>query len=368
MMVVREMIRRPLRAALSCVSIAFGISIIVVGAYTRDALDVIIDIQFELAQREDVSVAFTRPVDGSVTTELAHLPGVLQSEGVHAVPVRLRHGPRFRDAVLIGLPPDGRLRRVIEWPLRAVEVPPEGVLLGDAFARLLGVEVGDSITVEVLEGDRRTREVRVSALAHEMFGLTAYMSLPAMHATLDSQDAVSTVLLSVDPQFDEVLDARLKRMPRVAAVSRRRDIIDRFRRQSAESMTSTSIVLTLFGCAIAAAVVYNTARIALSVRGRDFASLRVLGFTRREISRMLLGELAAYVLLAILPGLLLGKGLAAVMISTVNQEFYRLPAVVTGRTYAFATAVTLCAAVLSALVVRRQLDRLDLVAALKARE
>jgi putative ABC transport system permease protein len=257
---------------------------------------------------------------------------------------------------------------VIEWPRHIVEVPAEGLLLGDALAKVLDVRVGDVVTVEVLEGDRRTRDVPVTALAHEMFGLTAYMATPALHAMLGSEEVVSGVILTADPRFGEDIDARLKRMPRVAAVGRRRAVITRFREQSAESMTTTSLVLTLFGSAIAAAVVYNNARIALSMRSRDLASLRVLGFTRREISAVLLGELAAHVVLAIVPGLLLGKGLAIVMMSNVSQELYRMPTIVTGRTYVFAVAVTLVAALLSAVVVRRQLDRLDLVAVLKARE
>ncbi len=367
-MVLREMTRRPLRTLLSCTGIACGVAVVVVGGYARGALEIIIDLQFEQAQREDVSVAFTEPVDASAEGELAHLPGVVGTEPLHIVPVRMRHGHRFRETAVSGLAPRGDLRRVVEWPHRFVEVPEEGLLLGDSLARALGVGVGDFVTVEVLEGDRRVREVRVAALAHEMFGLSAYMSLPALHAVLGSAPVVSTVLLSVDPTFSEEIDRRLKRMPRVAAVSRRREIIAQFRKQSAETMTTTSFVLTLFGCAIAVAVVYNNARIALSMRSRDLASLRVLGFTRREISSVLLGELGAYVALAIFPGLLLGKGLAIVMISTVDQELYRLPAVVTGETYALAVVVTIAAALLSAVVVRRQLDRLDLVAVLKARE
>jgi putative ABC transport system permease protein len=367
-MVVREMTRRPLRTLLSCTAIAFGVAVVVVGGYSRDALDVIIDLQFEQAQSEDMSVAFTEPLDQSAQSELAHLPGVLRAEPLHAVPVRLRSGHRFRDTALTGLPRDGRLRRVVEWPRRIVDVPDDGLLLGDALARVLGVRVGDAVTVEVLEGDRRVRDVRVAALANEMFGLTAYMSLPALHAVLGEEPVGSSVVMSVDPAFEDDLAARLKRMPRVAAVTRRKDIIALFRKQTAETMNVTSMVLTLFGCAIAVAVVYNTARIALSIRSRDLASLRVLGFTRREIAAVLLGELASYVVLALVPGLLLGKGLAAVMISTVNQELYRMPAIVTGPTYAFAAAVTLGAALASALVVKRQLDRLDLVAVLKARE
>lgn len=367
-MVLREMTRRPVRTLLSVTGIAFGIAVVVIGGYSRGALEIIIELQFEQAQREDVSVAFTQPLDVSAATELAHLPGVLRAEPMHVVPVRLRSGHRFRETALVGLPPGGDLRRVVEWPPRIVDVPAEGLLISNALAGVLGVRVGDLVTVDVLEGDRRVRDVRVTALSNEMFGLLAYMSLPALDAVLGSEPVASAVLLSVDPRFDDDIDARLKRMPRVAAVSRRREVIEHFRKQSAETMNTTSIVLTLFGCAIAIAVVYNNARIALSIRSRDLASLRVLGFTRREISSVLLGELAAYVTLAIVPGLLLGKGLAVIMMSTVSQEMYRMPAVVTGATYAFAAAVTIAGAVLSAVIVRRQLDRLDLVAVLKARE
>jgi putative ABC transport system permease protein len=367
-MVVREMTRRPVRTLLSCIGIAFGVAVIVVGGFSRGALDVIIYLQFQQAQREDMNVGFTRPLDERAANELAHLPGVLRVEPMHAVPVRLRSGHHFRETALLGLPRDGELRRVVEWPRRIVDVPEEGILLGDSLARVLGIQLGDMVTVEVLEGDRRIRDVRVAALAHEMFGLTAYMSLPALAAMLGSEQVVSAVLMSVDRAFEDDVDARLKRMPRVAGVSRRREVIKQFWEQSAESMTTTSLVLTLFGCAIAIAVVYNNARIALSMRSRDLASLRVLGFTRSEISAVLLGELGAYVALALVPGLLLGKGLAALTISTVDQELYRIPAIVTAEANAFAVAVTLGAAFVSAAVVKRQLDRLDLVAVLKARE
>jgi putative ABC transport system permease protein len=367
-MVLREMARRPVRTLLSCTGIAFGVAIVVVGSYSRGALDLIIDLQFEQAQRDDASVAFSSALDETAQSTLAHLPGVLRTEPLRVVPVRLRSGHHFRETALTGLSPDGELRRVVEWPRRVVQVHREGLLLGDALARVLDVRVGDAVTVEVLDGDRRTRIVPVVALAHEMFGLTAYMSLPALEAMLGAEQTLSAVLMAVDPRFQDAVDAELKRMPQVAAVVRRRDVIDQFRRQSAQSMNTTSIILTLFGCAIAFAVVYNNARIALSMRSRDLASLRVLGFTRREISAVLLGELGAYVALAMVPGLLLGKGLAVVMISAVNQELYRLPAVVTPETYAFAAAMTLIAALLSALIVRRKLDRLDLVAVLKARE
>ncbi|NOU29012.1 MAG: ABC transporter permease [Polyangiaceae bacterium] len=368
LMVLREMTRRPLRTLLSCTGIAFGVAVVVVGFYTRGALDVIVDLQFEQAQREDLTVSFVRPVDGRVSRELAQLPGVLRVESERVVPVRVRKGPRFRETTITGLSRDADLRRIVEWPRRIVEVPEEGVLLSAALARVLDVGVGDSVVVEVLEGDRRSREVRVAALANEMFGLGVYMSLPSLQGLLGGAPAVSVALLTVDARSEPQLDARLKRLPVVAGVARRREIIAQFERQSAESMNVTSVILTIFGCVIAVAVVYNNARIALSMRGRDLASLRVLGFTRQEISSVLLGELGAHVALALVPGMYLGKLLASTMMSATDQETYRMPAVVTPDVYALAVGVTIAAAVASAFVVRRQLDHLDLVGVLKARE
>lgn len=205
------------------------------------------------------------------------------------MPVRLRVGHRFHETAVLGHPEGAELRRVVEWPWRVVPVADDGVVLADALARKLGVSVGDTVSVEVLEGDRRVRTALVTGIVGEVFGMMAHMQLPALHRMLGQEPAISTVLLRIDPAVEDVLDQRLKRFPKVASVGKRAQSLELFRRQSAENMRVTSVILTLFGCAIAVAIVYNNARIALSVRGRDLASLRVLGFTRREISGVLLG-------------------------------------------------------------------------------
>jgi putative ABC transport system permease protein len=194
------------------------------------------------------------------------------------------------------------------------------------------------------------------------------MSLPALHALLGEEPLDSAVFLRVDESTRADVTRRLKDMPLVASVTRRSAIIERFRKQTGESLNVTTLILVLFAGTIAFGVVYNNARIALSTRSRDLASLRVLGFTRREISAVLLGELATYVFLAIPPGLAAGYGLAHLVASMADPESFRFPVVVSAKTYAFAVAVTVGAALVSALLVRRQLDRLDLVAVLKTRE
>lgn len=367
-MVLRELVRRPVRLGLSVAGIAMGIGVIVSGAFISGAIGAIAGLEFEKAQREDLGVAFMQPVDDGALTELGHLPGVVGVEGLRSVPIRIRSGHRFREIVLTGHPDGAKLRRVFEWPTHLVPIPPEGVLLTDALADRLDVRVGDSVEIEVLEGDRITRNVRVVALAHEMFGLNAHMSKNALHALLGETAVSSTALLSIDPRLEPEIDASLKRMPRVVGVSRRRDVLAEFDKRSAESMRTTSLVLTIFGAMIAVGVVYNNARIALSMRARDLASLRVLGFTRREISSVLLGELATCVVLSIAPGLLFGKLLAMWIMGASDAEIFRMPAIVTPGTYVFSAAITALAALASALVVRRKLDTLDLVSVLKARE
>ena len=367
-MVLRELTRRPLRFFFSVAGIACGVGVVVVGGFTFDAFDVILDLEFESAERHDVAVSFTRPVPASSLRTLAAMPGVLAVEPLRVVPVRLRSGHRFHETALVGHPAGAELRRVVEWPWHVAPVPDDGLMLTDMLADKLGLTIGDSVTLEVLEGDRRTRTAQVTALSREVFGMMAHMELGALHRLVGEEPVVSTALLRTDPADEAGVDARLKRLPAVASVGKRRQVIAQFERQTAETMRITALVLTLFGCAIALAIVYNNARIALSVRGRDLATLRVLGFTRGEISAVLLGELATHVLVAVPPGLLVGRALSGFMMANVDAELYRMPVIISGATYAFGACVTLLAAMGSALLVRGKLGELDLVGALKARE
>jgi putative ABC transport system permease protein len=367
-MVLRELSRHPTRTILSAFGIALAIGIVITSRFQNDAFETIIDVEFERAARDDVSVSFLRPVPDDVRREIEQLPGVLASEPMRAVPVRLRAGHKWRELALVGQPADARLKRVIEFPVREVPMPERGVVLTDKLADVLSVRPGDHLQVEVLEGDRITRDVVVAGLAREMFGLQAHMALPALHDLLGEDDGISGVLLRVDPRSEAELERRLKDMPLVANVTRRRATIELFRKQSGESSSVTTLVLTIFAATIAIGVVYNDARIALSLRSRDLASLRVLGFTRAEISAVLLGELATYVVLAIPVGILVGRVLTRLIVSMADPETYRIPAVIGNASYAMGMTITVIAALFSALLVRRQLDRLDLIAVLKTRE
>jgi putative ABC transport system permease protein len=282
--------------------------------------------------------------------------------------VRLVRGHRQERTAILGLTKDAQLHRIIDRKLVEHRPPPQGLLLTATLGEMLAVEPGERITVEVLEGARPVRQVVVAGLVDEVVGIAAYMDLADLNRLMGEGGAVSGAYLEVDSKGAPELYRRLKRMPAVSAVSVREAVREGFRKTIAESFRISLVVLIAFGSVIAFGMVYNGARIALSERARELASLRILGFSRRDVAAMLLGEQAVLTALAIPLGFLVGWSLCALIVVRFESELFRIPLVVSRYTYAFAFVVVVTAAVLSALAVRRRLDRLDLVAVLKTRE
>ena len=368
-MVVRELERQPLRTLLSTLGIATALGTVVVGQFTGDAFRYLLDVQFSWVSREDLSVELRDPVAARGARELAHLPGVWRAEGVRAVPVRMEVGHRYREIPLVGYADGAELRRVISRTTeRPVPLPPRGVVVTRTLGEVLGIGLGDTVLVKVLQGERVVVPLAVSGMVDELVGLQGYMRLSALNALLGEPPTVSQVLLAVEKGRTDDVIRRLDRMPAVASITRRSAVVELLERQSGESMAVVTLVLTIFAATIAVGVVYNNARVALSMRSRDLASLRVLGFSRGEISRILLSELGLQVLLAIPLGMLIGTWLTELVVRSIHQERFRFPVVLSARTYAVAVLIVLAASAASALLVRRRLDRLDLIGVLKTRE
>jgi putative ABC transport system permease protein len=224
------------------------------------------------------------------------------------------------------------------------------------------------VLVEVLEGTRPRREVEVIRLVNDIFGLSAYMEVRALNRLMSEDEAISAVSVAFDPAHAEELYIRLKQLPKVATVSLKRRALESFRGTVATFVLVFTGILTVFAVAIAVGVVYNNARVALAERAWELASLRVLGFTRVEVSTMLLNELAIELLAAIPLGLWLGYWVVVAIGEHHQTEMFRIPTIIAPRTYALAAMVILLAGVGSALIVRHRLDHLDLVNVLKTRE
>lgn len=367
-LVLRNLERRPLRAGLSSLGIAFSVAILVVGMLMFDGVDRMMDLQFEQVQREDLGVAFNRDVAAGVRHDLAAIDGVLRVEPYVSVPARLRNGHRERELAVTGLEVDGRLRRILDASGREHALPARGLIVSRLLADRLGTGPGDTLIVEALTGRRHTVTMVVAATVDDLLGISAFTSLESLRPLTREGPRASGAYLLAESREIAGIAAELKDAPLVASVVSPDDMLESFQTQLDESFL-VAVSFTLgFAMVISVAVIYNGTRIALSERGRELASLRVLGLTRKEVSTLLFGEQAVITLLAIPLGWALGYALSFVVVTALASETYRVPLVVAGRTYAWTAAITLIAALASAALVRRRLNRMDLIAVLKTRE
>jgi putative ABC transport system permease protein len=284
------------------------------------------------------------------------------------IQVRVRAGHRERIVPLVARPERLSMRPLLDQAGNELPLDKGSVLFTDMLAKVLGVVPGDSVVIEPVQGERTPRMLTVTGTLPELLGLWIHMPAADFERWLGTAPMVTEAMLLADRADVEALQNELLDMPQVAAALRKELIIRDFRKQQGETMGTFAMVLTLFAVVIAVSVVYNNARVALSLRGRELASLRVLGFTRGEISSVLIGELGVQVLLGMPIGLLTGKWLSRAMLAANDPEAFRFPTEISNRAYAFAALVTVLAAVASALLVRRKLDKLDLIEVLKTRE
>jgi len=367
-MVIRNIARHPLRAAASVFGIGFAVAILMIGFVFNGAIDRLIVTQFWEAERQDVTISYVEPHSSTAQYALARLPGVMAVEPQRSVAARIRSGYHDRYLAISGVSPTQRFRRIVDREGRAIRMPPAGVVLSLTLANVLEIKPGDMVTLEVLEGHRPVRTLEVTGIVDDIMGLSAYMDISALHEMMHEGNVANGALLLIDSAHEAELASTLKATPAVAGAAFKRAVLQSFRDVMASNMSLSILINLIFAGIIAFGVVYNAARVSLSERSRELASLRVLGFTRAEISLILMGELALLTLVALPVGGVFGWGLAASMVHTIDSEVYRFPIFVTRQAVAMSFLGIIVAACVSGLIVRRKLDQLDLVAVLKIRE
>lgn len=367
-MIVRNLVRTPWKALLSVVGMAFAIGLMVLGRFSLDAANHMMSVQFNEVQRDDVTVLYNEPRGPDAQIAVAKMDGVVQAEPFRLLPVWLRNEHRSKRVAVTGLAPGHELRRLLDGNLRPVDLPPRGLVLSDKLARILGLSPGDVVTMEVLEGARPVLQVPVVGVVDEMLGLGAYMDARALSRLLGEDETSSGAYLRIQADKAPGFYERLKRIPAVAGVAVRGAVQQSLRETMDRSFLFFSAVLTVFSCVIIAGMVYNSARIALSERGNELASLSVLGFTQREVVHLLLGEQVLLMLTAIPAGLGLGYALCALLVPLFDRELFRLPLVVGKWSFVYPAIAALVASALSGLLVARRIGNLDLIAVLKTRE
>lgn len=367
-MSLRNIERKPVQAALTCIALALATGILVIPNSFRDGITQILDFQWDVSQRQTVTVSLVEPGPLRALADFRALPGVILAEPFRAVPIELRSGNRSRRLGLSGVPANSDLARVIDANNQRITLPQQGLVLSKALAEALELKTGDSVVVRVLQGKRPERTIPIAALAEDFAGVAAYMDMDALNRFLGEGDRINGARMTVAAgRWNDFLIA-VKNTPQSAGVIIKEAVRTSFRQTTAESIGLIQMIYLAFATAVAFGIVYNSARISLSERARELATLRVLGFTRGEVGAVLVGELVILALVALPAGLLCGSLMAKVILTSINTETVRLPLVLTTSNYAFAVLVVTTATAISAALACRKLNQLDLVGALKARD
>jgi putative ABC transport system permease protein len=367
-MVVRNATRRPLRTALSVLGMSMAVTVTMIGNAVGDSAERARDVRYQAQEREDMSVSLVHPRAIGTIKDFLALPGIRRAEPYRVTPARLLARGQLRDVLLFGLPEGGILRNVVDTNYRPIPIPRTGAVLTAAVAKQFGLRRDDLLALEIRENRRRVVTTRLVDVVDDPLGASVYMNLEAMGRLLGEPETYSGANLIVDPASRHELYTLLKRTPSAVAVDFRAGALLSFRAMSDTVMDFARTIDIVFAVIIAFGVVYNSAKIALAERAHELATLRVLGFTRGEVSRILLGEIAVLAAPAVPLGFATGHWLSGLVLAGASGDRMHLPHVMGFSTYGFAFGVFSIATFASALVVRRGLDHLDLIGALKARE
>ncbi|MGJ7456750.1 ABC transporter permease [Halomonas sp. RA08-2] len=366
--ILRHLARHPAKAGLSVAGIALSAGLLLMGAYQLDAVEAMIDQQYRQVLRMDMELTFVEATPARAAGELRHQPGVLAVETWRRVPVTLIHGHREERTSLLGMNPEPRLRQVLDGDGRPQRLPEAGLMLTRYLAESLEAQVGDELEVAIMEGQRRRLTLPLAALVDEPLGVGGYLTREGLNALMGEGPAISGAWLLVDADRREALNAALWEMPGVAAISR----LDQAERGIRDYLDETILLFAAIFVAIATSisfgVVYNNARITFSERARELATLQVLGYSRAEVSRILLGEIALLTLAAIPPGWAIGIVFSRLLNQAFSSDLFRVPLVLTPQAFGIAASGVLAASLVVALLVVRRLGRLDKLRVLKAVE
>lgn len=365
---IRNLERKPMQAFFTIAGLSLATAILIIPNAFRDSVGEVLGFQWDVAQRHDVGLGLVEPDSGAARQNFAKLPGVLSIETFRNAAARIHFGPRHRQVGIRGMPADSVHERAIDSKNRQIPLPPEGLVVSVKLAEVLGARLGDIVTVEFLEGKRLTREVALAGFSDDFAGISVHMERRSLNRLMGEGDLITGATFCIDGNRRVEFLSALKRQPRVAWVAVKESLRANFRETTAASINLIQSIYLTFATVVAFGVVYNNARISLAERGRELATLRVIGFSRTEVAWVLIIELAILAILAVPLGLLLGTGFATGIIQAVNTETVRLPLVLSHYNYTFAVLVVFAASVLSAWVVLRKLAELNLVSALRAPE
>ena len=368
-MIARNVARSKFRSSLNVFGIMISCALIIVGYFSIDGMNYLIDYQFEQTQKQDARVSFIIERGKDALNEAARLDHVRKAEPLLQYPFEVRSEWRTRDMLIEGLPQDAQLQFLFDTEGRRIDVNGPGIILSERIAGKLGVKPGDSVVLKPLMGKiRKEKTVTVSKVIQQYFGSTGYMELGALSRVLDEPFAINAALLRTDPGTEHLLNTQIKKIPGITAIELKGDAKRNLEQTMAQSMSIMSFMTVIFAAVISFSIIYNVTTVTLAERERELASLRVLGFTNAEVGRILYNENFVTGVIGLLLGMPFGMGLCKLMVNAYDTDIFTMPYHLSFKTLVIANVLTIFFIILANLAVRRKIYGLNLVEVLKERE
>lgn len=361
-MVIRSMMRTKARFAFLVLGLSLSYAINTVPLFEAEAFPKMFTLQYGEYQKMDYNVEFTQPMNKRVINDISHLIEANKIEPKLEYPFELKNGWRKKTVSIIGIPRDTSFYKFEDENNREVKLPEKGIFIAEALAKTLQVNRGDKITIKNFVPGRKDLELEVSGIVRQYLGANAYMDLKAMEESLMDKEMITGVSLASQDNIKE----KLKDIKNIASVNSIADMKNSFLEYMDMMMISTRIYL-LFGGLLGFAIIYNSTVISISERSMEFASLRVMGFDKKDIFRMVSKENFLITGVAILFGIPLGIGMIQGIVSSFSSEIMTFPMMLTPKTFIYAALSTIFFVIIAQLAARKKIYRLNFIDALKSR-
>jgi len=368
-MSLRTINRNRFRSAVTLTGVILAVAMLVVALFTRDIVDYMINQCYFEEQRYDYLLRFTTPVKETELFSIALLDGVIKTEPVFEIPVRIHFMGRVREDLVLGLPPGVSLKKLYSPAGKIQQIPDEGLLISETTAKKLHVKPGDKVTVETLLGlgPAYLSDIKIAGVNQQLVGGCSAMSLAGANRLLQESGLVSGAMLKIDTGQAALLEKKLNEMTGIASILSRQKELDGFNKNLGYMIYSVTIMIS-FAVVLGFAIVYNSSIMSFTERKRELASLRVIGFTTGEVSGLLLKENLAQTALGVILGLPCGRFLAHAYINAVSTDLYTFKAVVYPVTYALSALGGVFFIMIAYRLAVKGVKRLDLVEVLKTRD
>jgi putative ABC transport system permease protein len=349
------------------IGVVFAVGLLIIPFFINNAVDYIMVKNYYQGESYDLIVRFSSMTSERELTNISRLDGVERMEGFMELPVKIHFRDKAEDDVLLAYPVDLSMKTLQDASGKTIKVPDDGIIINQRTAQKLGVKVGDQVEVETTlpMGPSHLDQLEIIGETEQLFGGGSYVSLERANRILQESRLVSGVMLKIAPGKADGVASQLNQMLGIASVVSSGKEIQTFQQEVGGVLTTEVSILIFFAVMLGFAIVYNASVITFAERRREFASLRVLGFTMREISGLLLQENIILLIGGIIMGLPFGRWMVQSYVQSASTDQFTLPVVIYPTTYLYAAIGGIIFVGVAHLFAVRGVKDLDMVSTLK---